>query len=968
MRKVPLLAVVSLAAALCGAPAAQADQVAQAARTAQAYPFQNPALPLDQRVTDLLGRLTLDEKLSLLHQSQPAIPRLGIAYHKNGTEALHGVAWSNHRDDDWNQKFAAGTVFPQAVGLASTWDPALIRKVGSAVGDETRGYNAVDPVLWGLQVWAPVVDLLRDPRAGRNEEGYSEDPLLTGAISTAYGKGLQGDDPFYLKTAPVLKHYLAYNNETDRSLTSSNLTPKLKHEYYEPAFKAAISADAATGVMASYNLVNGRPNHVNPDLNDVVRTWTDRTLYHPSDAWGPHALTDLERYYDGKPEAFAAVLKAGLDSFTIDGSDLGPMLTNLKAALDQGRITVADVDKSVRHVLSIRTRLGHFDPDGGPYARITADVIGSAANKRLNRETAGKAAVLLKNSGVLPLGKPKSAAVVGPLADRLYRDWYSGQLPYQVSPLDGIKERVGSVTTGEGLERVALRHLDSGKYVTATGTGPDDNAGLIDTAPGAASQWDLTDWTGGVSTLRNAGNGRLLGGDWRSLDTDDAEPDGWYVSQQFALEKQADGSHLIRYAGYETVESWFGLPDAYVGVTDGALALVPKAQAAKFAKEVVSDGIAAAAARAAEAEVAVVVAGSHPFVAGREFHDRDDLRLGAGQLRLIEAVRKANPRTVVVLETSYPVVVDAPTLLWTTHAGAETGHAVADVLFGDVNPGGRLTQTWPAAGALPSLLDYDLVKTGMTYLYGKDKPLYAFGHGLSYTSFGYQGLRAHGDQVSVKVTNTGRVKGDEVVQLYTHQRDSRFAQPVKRLRGFQRITLAPGETRTVTFPLKRSDLAVWDHTRGRWVVEEATHDVLVGSASDRIRQRTTLRVPGETVPVRDLTRTTRAMDFDDYAGVAFADESKARGEVVEGSAGDWVAYTGASWGSRLTAAVASVVGGSFEVRRGSPTGALLATVPVPATGGIYTYGTASASVRAGTGSVYLVFKGDLRIRDFALAR
>ncbi|GAA2210656.1 glycoside hydrolase family 3 protein [Nonomuraea monospora] len=959
MRKIPLLATLTLAASLLSAPA-------QAAET---YPFQNPALPLEQRVEDLLGRLTLDEKLGLLHQSQPAIPRLGIAYHKNGTEALHGVAWSNHLNDNWNQKFASGTVFPQAIGLASTWDTALIKKVGSAVGDEARGYNAADPVLWGLQVWAPVVDLLRDPRAGRNEEGYSEDPLLTGAISTAYGKGLQGDDPTYLKTAPVLKHYLAYNNENNRSLTSSNLTPKLKHEYYEPAFKAAISADAATGVMASYNLVNGRPNHVNPDLNDAVRSWTNKTLYNPSDAWGPHALTDLEHYYDDKPEAFAAVLKAGLDSFTIDGSDISIMVANLKAALAQGLITEADVDKSVRSVLSIRTRLGHFDPDGGPYKKITADVINSAAHKQLNRETAGKAAVLLKNSGVLPLAKPRSAAVVGPLSAKLYRDWYAGQLPYQVTPLDGVKERVPDVTTGEGLERIALKHLGSGKYITATGTGPDDNATLSDTAPTAASQWDLTDWTGGVSTLRNAGNGKLLGGDWRSLDTDDAEPDGWYVSQQFALEKQPDGSHLIRYAGYETVEGWFALPDAYVGVTaEGALGLVPKAQAAKFAKEVVSDGVAAAAAQAAKAEVAVVVVGSHPFVAGREFHDRDNLQLGEGQRRLIEAVRKANPRTVVVLETSYPVIVDAPTLLWTTHAGAETGHAVADVLFGDVNPGGRLTQTWPATDDLPSILDYDLTKTGMTYLYGQDKPLYAFGHGLSYTSFAYQGLRAQGERVSVKVTNTGKAKGDEVVQLYTHQQSSRFEQPVKQLRGFQRVTLNPGETRTVTFTLKKSDLAVWDHTRGKWTVENATHDVLVGSSSDRIRQSTTLRVSGETVPVRDLTRTTRAMDFDDYSGVAFADESKVRGEVVEGTAGDWVSFTSASWGSRLTASVASVSGGSFEVRRGSPTGALLATVQVPATGGIYQYGTVSGTVKAGTGSVFLVFKGDLRIKDFAFTR
>ncbi|MEV4801928.1 glycoside hydrolase family 3 C-terminal domain-containing protein [Nonomuraea sp. NPDC049421] len=959
MRKVPLLATLALGASLLAAPA-QADP---------SHPFQNPALPLDQRVSDLLGRLTLDEKLSLLHQSQPAIPRLGIGYHKNGTEALHGVAWSNHLDDNWNQKFASGTVFPQAVGLASTWDPELVKRVGSAVGDEARGYNATDPVLWGLQVWAPVVDLLRDPRAGRNEEGYSEDPLLTGAMSTAYGKGLQGDNPFYLKTAPVLKHYLAYNNETDRSLTSSNLTPKLRHEYYEPAFKAAISADAATGVMASYNLVNGRPNHVNPDLDTVVRSWTGKTLYNVSDAWGPHALTDLEHYYEGKPEAFAAVLKAGLDSFTIDGSDIGPLVTNLRAALDQGRITEADVDKAVGRVLSIRTRLGHFDPDGGPYRKIGADVINSAANQKLNRVTAAKAAVLLKNSGVLPLGRPKSAAVVGPLAGKLYRDWYSGQLPYQVTPLDGIKERVPGVTTGEGLERIALKHVESGKYLTATGTGPDDNAALTDTAPTAASQWDLTDWTGGVSTLRNAGNGRLFGGDWRSLDTDDAEPDGWYVSQQFALEKQPGGAYLIRYAGYETVESWFALPDAYVGVTpEGTLGLVPKAQAAAFAKEVVSDGIAEAAAQAKKAQVAVVVVGSHPFVAGREFHDRDTLKLGEGQRRLIDTVRKANPRTVVVLETSYPVTVDAPTLLWTTHAGAETGHAIADVLFGDVNPGGRLPQTWPAGDDLPDLLDYDLVKTGMTYLYNKDKPLYAFGHGLSYTTFGYQGLRVQGDKVSVKVTNTGKVTGDEVVQLYTHQRGSRFAQPVKQLRGFQRVTLKPGESRTVSFLLKKADLAVWDHTRGKWTVEKATHDVLVGSASDRIRQSTTLRVSGETVPVRDLTKPTRAMDFDDYAGVAFADASKVSGEVVEGSAGDWLAFTRASWGSRLTASVASAGGGSFEVRRGSPTGALLATVQVPATGGIYQYADVTATAKAGSGDLYVVFKGDLRIKDFAFTR
>ncbi|MEV4833101.1 glycoside hydrolase family 3 C-terminal domain-containing protein [Nonomuraea sp. NPDC049486] len=957
--KKPILIALTLVASLLAAPAAAQAEL----------PFRDPSLPVEQRVADLLGRLTLQEKLGLLHQSQEAIPRLGVPYHKNGTEALHGVAWSNALDDNWNQKLAKGTVFPQAVGLASTWDPELIKRVGSAVGDEARGYNATDPTLWGLQVWAPVVDPLRDPRAGRNEEGYSEDPLLTGAIATAYGKGLQGDDPFYLKTAPVLKHYLAYNNEVNRSLTSSNLTPRLKHEYYEQAFRSAISADAATGVMASYNLVNGRPNHVNSDLEEVVRSWTDKTLYNVSDAWGPHALTDLERYYDDKAEAFAAVLKSGQDSFTIDGSDKGPMVQHLTTALERGLITEADVDRSVSRALTIRFRLGHFDPDGGPYKGIGASVIDSPAHRALNRETAAKAAVLLKNSGTLPLRSPKSAAVVGPLADELYSDWYAGTMPYEVTPLDGIKERVADVTTGAGLERVALKHVESGKYVTATGTGPDANAALVDTAPTPASQWDVTDWVSDISTLRNVGNGKLLGGDWRSLDTDDDDPNGWYVSQQFSLEKQGDGTFLIRYAGFEAVEGWYALPDPYVTVTaDGALALAPKAEAARFAKEVVSDGIAAAAEQARKAEVAVVVVGSHPWVHGREFHDRDDLRLGDGQKRLIEAVRKANPRTVVVLETSYPVIVDAPALLWTTHAGAETGHAVADVLFGEVNPAGRLTQTWYAGGELPSILDYDLAKTGMTYLYHEGRPQFAFGHGLSYTTFGYQGLKAQGEQVSVKVTNTGRVAGEEVVQLYTHQRQSRFDQPVKRLRGFQRIALAPGESKTVTFPLKKSDLAVWDHTRDTWVVEDAAHDVLVGSASDKIRQRTTLKVSGEKVPPRDLTKPTRAMNFDDYAGVTFADENKVRGDVVAGSDGGWISFTDAVYGGELSAGVASVAGGSIELRRGSPKGALLASVQVPATGGVYEYATVTARLKPGKGDLYVLFKGGIRLRDLTLAR
>jgi beta-glucosidase len=959
------------------------------------YPFQDPSRPVEERVEDLLGRLTLDEKLSLLHQSQAAIPRLDLPYFKAGTEALHGVAWSNDRDSNWDQVLAEGTVFPQAVGLASTWDPALVEQVGAAVGAEVRGYNALDPVVWGTQVWSPVVNLLRDPRWGRNEEGYSEDPLLTGAISTAYGEGLSGDDPVYLQAAPVLKHYLAYNNEWNRNLTSSTVPPRVLHEYDEAAFRTPIEADAVTGVMASYNYVNGRPTHVMRDLNEVVRSWTDQTLYNVSDAWAPRALVEAQQYYEDYDEAFANVLKAGLDSFTIDNNDTGPMLTELRSALDKGLLTEADVDTAVRHALTIRTRLGQFDPDGGPYASIGPEVINSPAHQALNRQAAESAIVLLRNAGKrLPLdaAETDSVAVIGPLHDALYRDWYAGNLPYEVTPLDGIGERLGSgatVTGVEGLDRIALRDTATGGYLTATGTAV-DNSVVVAAGGSAAAQWDVNDWMGDISTLRNVDNGRYLTGNFGPFNTASVEPDGWFVQQQFRLEEQADGTYLIQYVGYETQESWWWIPEHYVTVgADGTVGTGSKADAARFEREVVSNGASSAAAAAGDADAAVVVVGSHPFVHGRENHDRAGTGLGASQQALIEAVTTANPNTVVVLETSYPVTLDAmdrqpKALLWTTHAGSETGNALASVLFGDTNPAGRLTQTWYRSDAeLPAdLLTYDIIGSDQTYLYYRGEPQYAFGHGLSYTSFRYGKLRlsrpsvgADGTvRVSVDVTNTGRRAGDEVVQLYTHQRSSRDKVPVRQLQAFERVSLAPGQTATVRFTLDAAELAHWDVTRDRWVVESSTYDLLVGASAADIRQRAALRVRGETIPPRDLSAPTRAENFDGYAGVTLADQSKEAGTVVAATgAGDWVVYRDAALGRRSTTFTASVAKGSegagtIEIRLDSPTGRLVGTVSVPSTGDVYAYTavTGSLSKARGTRDVYLVFDSDIRLATFSI--
>ncbi|MEV1077007.1 glycoside hydrolase family 3 C-terminal domain-containing protein [Streptomyces sp. NPDC050211] len=935
-----------------------------------AYPFRNPALPVEKRVDDLLGRLTLAEKVSLLHQYQPAIPRLGIQPFRTGTEALHGVAW-----------LGKTTVFPQAIGLASTWDPALMEQVGSAVGDEARGFQQERPAGWGLNLWAPVVNLLRDPRWGRNEEGYSEDPELTGALSTAYGEGLTGGDPDHLKTAPTLKHYLANNNEWNRTTTSSDLRPRVAKEYDEAAFKPAIEANAATGVMSSYNLVNGRPATVNPDLNDVVRKWTSYDLLNVTDAFAPGNIPGSQQYYPTLAEGDAATLKAGNDSFTDNDTNSGVTIAAINSALEQGLLEESDVDEAASHILSVRVRLGEFDPGGGKYGSIDKSVINSPAHQKLARKAATEGAVLLKNDAALPLKKSeKDVAVVGPLADTLYTDWYSGTLPYAVTPAEGIAAKLSTdVTSSEGVDRIALKNAATGKYITA-GTDADGEALKEAEASGTAGQFDVFDWGGGVVTLRSAANGKYVGYNWSNFVNDQVQPNGWYVQQQFKMEEQGDGTYLLRYAGYETEESWWTNP-VYLGPTgeDGTLGLVAKDAAAHYTKDVVRSGVDEAVAAVKGKDTAVVVIGSNPSINGREAHDRTDMGLAPAQEALVRAVHRANPNTVVVVENSYPTTLGAlqrevPAVLWTSHAGQETGNALADLLYGDANPSGRLTQTWYRSEAdLPSILDYDIIKSDRTYQYFTGQALYPFGHGLSYTNFRYGALKKTDGGYALTVTNTGRRTGDEVVQLYVHQRVSRDKQPLKQLEAFQRVSLKPGETKTVKLKVTPKDLAHWDVTRSKWVVEKGTYDVLAGASSADIRARTAWQVSGETIPARDLSRTTRAENFDDYERTRLVDESKARGTAV-GTAADraWLKFGDAQLGSGATKFTARVAGaaGTVEVRLGSPTGTLVGTAVTDGTPSPYDYETVTADLaRAAKGrtDVYLVLKGEgLRLATFSL--
>ncbi|MFK0070180.1 glycoside hydrolase family 3 C-terminal domain-containing protein [Streptomyces sp. NPDC091046] len=941
--------------------------------TAPTPPFRDPQLPFAKRVDDLLSRLTLDEKTAFLHQFAPAVERLGIAAFRTGQEALHGVAW-----------MGPATVFPQAVGLGATWNEELVRRVGEAVSKEARAMRARDERV-GLNVWSPTVNLLRHPLWGRNEEGYSEDPKLTSAIATAYTRGLRGDHPTYWRTAPVLKHWLAHNNETDRDTSSSSVRPRVLNEYDLRAFRETVEAGAVAGVMPAYNLVNGRPNHLSPYLGRHLRAWTEDELLVCSDAGAPSNLVDSEHYFDTHEEATAAALRAGVDSFTDHGTDSSRIVARLRGALEQGLLTEADVDAAVRRQLSVRFRLGEFDPEHDPYAGV--DDFDTPEHRALAREAAEQAVVLLKNDGVLPLAPDTRVAVVGLLADECKLDWYSGTLIHRSTPLEGLYERFGAdrVSFAEGVDRVRLRTADGtflhvlpsdGSPAEAPGAegalDPALLAGRTDLPPlttdAVGTELALVDWGEGVLTLR-APDGRYLSvAEDGYLRASADQPGGWVVQETFRLEPHGDG-HLLRHTGT-------GRPVQVAA--DGVQVAAPDTDdtdAEVFELVVAEHGEDAVARTAAGADVVVVVAGNDPHINGRETEDRTTLRLPAHQERLLRAARAANPATVLALVSAYPYAVDVaalPAVLWTAHGGQAAGTALARVLAGDVSPAGRLPQTWYADDAdLPDLLDYDVIGGRQTYLYSEATPLFPFGHGLAYASFGYGDLTAQVRgtagpvSVSFTVTNTGEVTADEVAQLYVRAEAPSVPRPRRELLAHRRLTLAPGASARVSFEVPLSAFAFWDVAHDRWRLEPGPYALLAGASSEDVRLSTTVTLDGEPAAPRPVgARGLEAADFDDQSGTEIVDRTRVAGDAVTavtGRTGELL-YRDCDFGPGVTGVTVSVAGtGSVEVALdGGPWAVTLS--PDAPTAGPYDYtALTGAFTAAGVHDLRIRLRGSLRL-------
>jgi beta-glucosidase len=919
----------------------------------------------NERADSLLARLTLDEKLALLHQYAPAIPRLGIAPYRTGQEVLHSASWLPYV-----------TEFPQAVGLGATWNPDLLRRIGTAVEAELAEKRRDDPAI-GTNVWGPVVNLLRDPRWGRNQEGYSEDPLLTAALAIGFCTGLRGDGP-RPRTAPTLKHFLGYNNETGKEDTQAapGMGPRALREYDMRPFTTVLDSGVADGVMLSYSSVNGRPCHVSPYVADLRERHPDLVVV--ADAHGTLGLVDYIGYFDDHAEAFAAAMHAGLDSFTNNGPDPEPTLNALRTALTAGRLTEERVDASVRRLLLMRARLGEFEapaerePAPAPLPDL-ASLPDSADHRALAREAARQSVVLLKNEGLLPLDADSLGDVVliGPHAGLNLLDWLSGTPPYRVTPLEALSSRLGSrLRHVEAVDRVALR-CDEGYVHT-------DSDGVLALGDDVAG-FDVLDWGGGVIALRAAANGRFVTRtDEGALVADSEIPGGWTVPEEFRPIVADDGTWLLYHPASET----------FVSIEEGTPVAVTRDPdaAGRFRPELLASAAEAATAAASDAEAVVVIVGTHPLINGRERFDQTDIGLPSAQEAVARAAVEANPRTAVVLVGGGPIAVPwladrAPALAWSCHGGQEFGNAIADVLLGDCTPSGRLPQTWYRAEAdLGSILEYDIIKTEKTYQYFTGEPLYPFGHGLSYTSFAYgsielsdRELTAEGElTVSLTVANTGDREGAEVVQCYVRPPSGVVKQPRLRLCAFERAHLPAGASRTVEFRLPVADFAYWDVSRDVWTVEPGSYRILIGRSARDIVSEADFTVAAEVVPSRDLrTSLVRAVNCDDYHGTAIVDAAKGTGEAVEARApGAWLLFRNVDLGSGVDLAVAQAAGeGRIEVRLDDPVdGELAGVLEVPTAYEAWPWRTVEAPVSGkGVRDVYLTFDAPGRLAAFGFA-
>jgi beta-glucosidase len=824
-------------------------------------PYVNPKLPLEQRVDDLVSRMTLEEKVSQMMNAAPAIPRLGIPQYDWWNEALHGVAFSG-----------VATVFPQAIGLGATFDPALVNRVATVISDEARAkYHEAQrrgnhDRFYGLTFWSPNINIFRDPRWGRGQETYGEDPYLTSRLGVAFVRGLQGDDPKYLKVVATPKHYAVHSGpEPERHRFDAAASERDMRETYWPAFRATVMEAQAASVMCAYNRVNGEPACASTHLlGDMLRGEWGFDGYVVSDCGAIDDIYKRHKFVETAEAASALAVKRGTD---LECGDSYKALVN---AVKQGLISEGEIDRALKRLLAMRFRLGMFDPaELVPYAKIPFSANDSPAHRQLALEAARESIVLLKNdNNTLPLRKDlKSIAVIGPNADdvQVLLGNYNGTPSRATTPLAGIRASVSSGTkvlhavgttlaevsavpvpatnlrgpngeTGLKAEYFANKTLAGAPAVTRVDREVSFDWGMMSPAPGIPADDFSARWTGKLvptitgkyrfgaivdDGVRVYLDGKLIVEDW----TDHAPAT---VTGEVMLE--AGKSYDIKMEYYESkIGAVARLAWQPPVVNTGS----PYAEAVDAAKQ---------------ADAVVMVLGLSSRLEGEEMNvpepgflggDRVSIDLPARQQRLLEAVASTGKPVVLVLLSGSALAVNwanehVAAIVQAWYPGEEGGAAIAEVLFGDYNPAGRLPVTfYKSVDQLPAFDNYQM--DGRTYRFFKGEPLYPFGYGLSYTRFKYSAFAVSSARiaatenvtVSATVENAGTREGDEVVQVYVTDLAASVRVPIRSLAGVERVHLKPGERRIVKFTLEPRQLAVITDD-GRTVVEPGQFKVTIG--------------------------------------------------------------------------------------------------------------------------------------------
>lgn len=807
------------------------------------------------RVIDLLSKLTVEEKISLLRATSPGIPRLDIPKYYHGNEGLHGVI-----------RPGRFTVFPQAIGLASMWNTDLHYRVATAISDEARArWNELDQGRMQnlqfsdlLSFWSPTINMARDPRWGRTPETYGEDPFLTGVLGTQFVKGLQGNDPKHLKVVSTPKHFAANNEEHNRFVANPQISERNLREYYLPAFEASVKEGKAASIMTAYNAINDVPCTLNAWLlQQVLRDEWGFDGYVVSDCGGPGLLVYAHNYVKTKEAAATLSIKAGLDLECGDDVYIEPLLNAYK----QRMVRDADIDSAAYRILNVRMRLGLFDnPEGNVYSRISPDVIGSKEHQELALEAARQSIVLLKNKkNLLPIDKKKvkSIAVVGINAATPEFGDYSGYpVNAPVSVLQGIKDKVGDdvkvvyapwVSAEEGFELITRSYFPEGLKAEYF-----DNMNL-------------------------EGEPKVRTDDWINFEPANQAPDPFLPKSPLSirwtgkLKPPVSGTYTFGYTtddgcrlyidGEKLIDVWYGrgvtvdtirvdleagktyqLQVEYFDNRDVAVSkLAWRIPIPNLQSRLELFGEAGRAVK--ECDMAIAVLGTNKSIE-REGQDRHDIELPKDQMEFIQEIYKVNPNTVVVLVSGSSLAINwidqyVPAIVNAWYPGEQGGVAVADVLFGDYNPAGRLPLTYyNNLDELPDLGDYDITK-GRTYQYFQGKPLYSFGYGLSYTTFSYADLKIgdKGDVISVsfKVKNTGRRDGDEVSQVYVKLPETGQVMPLKQLKGFQRTTIKRNETQRVEIEIPKEQLRYWNETTRAFETPKGNYEFMVGASSTDIR-------------------------------------------------------------------------------------------------------------------------------------